>query len=469
MGSVRDFGALGNGQNDDTAAIMHALENSDGDIVFPRGNYLITQPLVVDLARLNRTSIRGLGGLAKLIMAGPGPAISLIGTHPGSADPKSFQPGVWAQERMPTVEGIEIEGAHSEADGIHLEGVVQPTLSRVLIRRVRTAVHIFKRARNVLIDACHFYNNTGIGVHLDHVNLHQCIISASHISYCRRGGIRVDNSEIRNFQITGNDIEYNNSRVYQDAFPDALEEPTAEIYIDIQDGSVCEGTICSNTIQATVTKNGANIRMIGSPGREDRISSWAITGNMIGHQETNLHLSNVWGITIAGNQIYGATNRNLLLEDSKNIVIGANTIEQIPAFNALKLGTGVRFVNSQNIIVSGLQIQDGQTVEKAAPPVLPEGREALVELVNCQRFNITGCQILDGAPVGLLLQDCQDTSIQQCQIFDQRATPQMAAGIELRGELKNVLVGNCQIGGASETPIRGASHPGVLLNNNVTS
>lgn len=469
MGSVRDFGAKGDGQTDDTVAIMHALENSDGDIVFPRGNYRITQPLVVDLARLNRTSIRGLGGLAKLVMAGPGPAISLIGTHTGSADPKSFQPGVWTKERMPTVEGIEIEGAHPEADGIHLEGVVQPTLSRVLIRQVRTAVHIFKRARNVLIDACHFYNNTGVGVHLDHVNLHQCIISASHISYCRLGGIRVDGGEIRNFQITGNDIEYNNSRVHETAFPDATSEPTAEIYIDIQDGSVCEGTICSNTIQATVTRNGANIRMVGTPGWEDRISSWAITGNIIGNQETNIHLSHVWGITLSGNQIYGATNRNLLLENCQNIAIGLNTIGQIPAFNRSKVGTGVRFVNSQNIILSGLQVQDGQPQEKAAPPVIPEKREALVELANCRRFNISGCQILDGTPIGLLLQDCQDISVQQCQFFDRRPASGMAVGIDLRGNQKNVIIGNCQIGGAGEAPIRGTPHAGVLLSNNVTN
>ena len=37
------------------------------------------------------------------------------------------------------------------------------------------------------------------------------IIAGSHISYCRLGGVRIQGGEIRNLQITGNDIEYNNA------------------------------------------------------------------------------------------------------------------------------------------------------------------------------------------------------------------------------------------------------------------
>jgi hypothetical protein len=103
-------------------------------------------------------------------------------------------------------------------------------------------------------------------VHLEKLNLHQTIIADSHISYCRRGGIRIEDSEIRNLQITGNDIEYNNYRAFQESFADAdaEAEPTAEIYVDVVNGSVREGTISSNTIQATYSSNGANIRFIGA-------------------------------------------------------------------------------------------------------------------------------------------------------------------------------------------------------------
>ena len=183
--------------------------------------------------------MHGHGGTARLIMAGAGPALKLIGTHGGSADPASFKPQVWQRERMPTVSQIEIEGAHPQADGIHIDGVMQPTLAGVLIRQVRTAVYITQRVRNVLISHCHIYHNLGVGVLLDAVNLHQTIISGSHISYCRLGGIRIERSEIRNLQITGNDIEYNTNDVHKVAGADHI--PTAEILLDASEGSIREG------------------------------------------------------------------------------------------------------------------------------------------------------------------------------------------------------------------------------------
>ena len=43
MSNVRDFGAVGDGQVDDTQAIEHAIHAGDGVIEFPRGNYRITR------------------------------------------------------------------------------------------------------------------------------------------------------------------------------------------------------------------------------------------------------------------------------------------------------------------------------------------------------------------------------------------------------------------------------------------
>ena len=79
MSNVRDYGATGDGQTDDTSAIQHALSDGEGLIEFPRGDYRITKPIVVDLAKFSRTAIRGSGGTAKLIMAGKGPALFFAG------------------------------------------------------------------------------------------------------------------------------------------------------------------------------------------------------------------------------------------------------------------------------------------------------------------------------------------------------------------------------------------------------
>lgn len=472
MANVRDFGAMGDGEFDDTEAIQHAIEMGDGLVELPRGDYRITRPLLVDLERHSRTSFSGAGGAAKLIMAGPGPAILLKGSHGKSADPMGFDPKVWKHERMPMVDGLEIEGNHPEADGIRIQGVMQPTLTRLLIRGVRTAVHITDRSRNVLIDSCHFYHNSAVGVHLDKLNLHQCIISDSHISYCRLGGIRIEESEIRNLQITGNDIEYNNVRAHRDRFPgdEAEAEPTAEIYIDVGKGSVREGTISSNTIQATYSSNGANIRFVGIGAETNyKVGMWTISGNLIGSQNNNIHLTSAWGVTITGNYIYSGHHRNLLLEDCGNIVIGDNAFGHNPDYNTGELATGIRIVDSVNCTLNGVIIQDAQAGKHTLPNVTPIERDALVELVRCRGININASQILDGTPIGLLLEDCRDTLISACTILDQREEAKMTTGIQWRGQGSGNQIVHCRIGGATEQAIHAADSAGVALSDNLTN
>jgi hypothetical protein len=452
--NVLDFGAAGDGVMDDTEAIQHALDDGEGLIEFPRGTYRISKTLIVDLQKRSRTAISGLGGVAKIVMHGPGPAIFLSATHAKTADPDGFRPEEWQHERMPTVDGIEIEGAHPEADGIRIIGVMQPTLTRVLIRNVRTAVHVTERARNLIVNGCNFYHNTGVGIHLDKVNLHQTVIADSHISYCRLGGIRIEDSEIRNLQITGNDIEYNNYRAHQKQFPDAEGEPTAEIYIDVRSGTVREGTIASNTIQATHSPNGSNIRFIGTrEGEEGQFAGmWTISGNLIGSQNNNVHLTGVRGVVISGNYIYSAHNRNVLVENSRDIVIGANNFGHNPDYRGRELATGIRIVDSENCNLTGVLIQDAQAGTHTVETV-PLEREALVELIRCRRVNMTGCQVLDGTPIGILIEDCADALVSSCSVINQRKVPKMDSAIVFRGKNPGSMLVQSRISGASRDAI----------------
>ena len=91
--------------------------------------------------------------------------------------------------------------------------------------------------------------------------------------------------------------------------------------------------------------------------------------------------------------------------------------------------------------------------------------EALVEFVRCRRVNMTGCQILDGTPTGVLVDGCEDTLISSCTIIDQRKETQMKTGVEWRG----ATVGNM----LTQTRIRGAAKAvsapgGVLQTGNLT-
>ncbi len=463
MSNVRDFGAKGDGQTDDTEALQHCLQDGNGFIEFPRGDYLISQPLVIDLAVRSRVALKGTGGTAKLIMTGAGPALSLQASHTGSADPATFKPEEWAHERMPTVSEIEIEGRHPAADGILISGVMQPTLTGVLIRNVRNAVQITKRARNVLISHCHIYHNTGIGIHLNNLNLHQINIIGCHISYNRLGGIRVENSEVRNFQITGNDIEYNNNKAFN--VPNADDVATAEIYIDVGAGSVREGTIASNTIQATYSKNGANIRFVGAGGdKNHKLGMWCITGNLIGNQENNIHLTSVRGLSITGNFVYSGHHRNVLIEDSKHITLGANCFEHDPDYNQNELCTGVTFRNCEDCNITGMILQDCQAGKHTVPNTIPVSRRGLLELFDCRRFNISGSQILDAAPHGIYLENCSDTVITGCTVLDNREQKLMRSAIHFKQPTR-CMVTSCRLGQGTEGVIE--TDAVVLQNGNL--
>lgn len=454
MPDVRDFGAAGDGLADDTEAIQHAINDGDGRIDFSRGDYRITRPLVWDCARTGRAAITGQGGTAKLIMEGAGPAIQLLGTHASTADPAGFRPEEWARERMPTVEGIEIEGRHPEADGILIQGLMQPVLSTVLIRQVRHAVHVTGRARNLIIDQCHFYHNTGVGIYLQQVNLHQTIISNSHISYCRLGGIRIENSEIRNLQINGNDIEYNNARSHSGL----ADKPTAEIYIDVgEKGTVREGTIASNTIQATYSSQGANIRFIGNHSDDESINHragmWTISGNLIGSQNNNIHLTAVRGVVISGNHIYSGHHRNILVEKSRNIVIGPNCLGHNPDYRKQELATGVRIEDTENLNINGLLIEDAEAGKHTVEGAVPLVREALLELVRCRRVNVSGTQVLEGTPVGIKLLDCQETLLHGCTVLDHREPRLMETAVVWQGAGTGNGLVNCRIGRGSRATL----------------
>lgn len=131
MMDIKNFGVKGDGKTDDSAAIQKAVLESNGLLFFPRGDYLLTKPIEIELSESGRMGIYG-GGTARLIMAGSGSAIRLIGTHKGTAGPDTVSEAVWQKERMPVVNGLEILGAHPEADGIELEYTMGAMLSDLI-------------------------------------------------------------------------------------------------------------------------------------------------------------------------------------------------------------------------------------------------------------------------------------------------------------------------------------------------
>lgn len=432
MSNVKEYGAIGDGVTDDTEAIRHCVSMGDGSLTFPRGDYAISSTIEIQLDETGRVGIDGSNGTAKIVMKGEGPAIRVIGTHGGTGDPTSAQPNVWANQRMVTLRNIEITGEHEAADGVELIETMQSTFDGVLIRQVHNGIRLHKRNRNVLISDSHIYHNTGVGVYLDEENLHQINISGNHISYNRRGGIRIEGSEIRNLQITGNDIEYNNFRVFG-----AEPEAVAEIYIDTtaERASVNEVTIASNTIQATVSEGGSNIRIIEERNASRPPGLWAISGNIIGSQQNNVHLTGCYGVTISGNCIYSGENRNLLLNDCQQISITGNVFRR----HTPRMNCGVRLEKSKECVISGCTIHDESEDGQASGA-------SLLEILDCSRITITGCQLLNGVPYGLHVQSSSKVNFTGCIVDEDRLPDPSRRSIRFEGNGERNQIADSTIG-----------------------
>lgn len=440
MVNVYNFGAAGDGTSDDTEALQHALEAGDGVLHLNKGTYRITRPLVLDLTKLGYGSIQGEGGTSRIIMAGAGPAIRVIGDHRGTASPGTVKPHTWEKERFPTITGLEILGKHPEAVGIELRKTMQTTITQVLIRNCKHGIHLVERNRNFLLADSHLYDNDEYGLFFDRCNLHQMIVHGNHISTNKKAGIKSLDGDIHNLQITGNDIEYNN-RPGEDKSPNG--EPTgAEIWFEAPNGIISEVTIASNTIQATIQPGGANIRVWGPEQDSPRGARLiTITGNVLGSQSRGIELRRAQRVAISGNTIYDSADLSIFAAHCSGIAIGTNTFvwsgrDEDPPRD------GLRFEDCENGTLSGLVTQRlcSGTPEKGAG----------ITLLRCRDMGVSDCQILDPLVRGIELEDCVRCRISNNSIIDRRETPKMRHAIRITGESRDNLVQNNLLGGAKQ-------------------
>jgi hypothetical protein len=444
MSIATHFGAKGDGRTDDTAALSHAIEKGDGRLVLPRGDYLISRPLEVPLDRDGPVSITGEGGTARLVMTGPGPALHLVGTHRKTAKPEDFAEGVWRKERMPTVQDLEIVGGHAEADGVRVEGAMQPTLTGLLIRRCRHGIHLVNRDRNVIVADCHIYNNTGAGIFLDRVNLHQTNITGNHISYCKQGGVRIVGGDVRNVQVCGNDIEYNF---------DPQAEASADVLFDVREGAVREATIVGNTIQALRSPGGANVRLLGvGKDNPNATGLLAITGNLLASQATVLHLVACRGVAVSGNSLYGGYENAVWAEDAENLVLGANSIDHNPDYQG-QSADRVVLRRCRNVIVTGLLLQHIRPVDREP--------EASVEIDGCRDVSVTGVHVIGARTRGVLVTGSTAVRVADCTVRPRPDDRGYRAAVRVDEKSEHVLVVNNFLAKGSDGDLQlpdGAGH-----------
>lgn len=417
---------VGDGVTDDTKAIQNWINNAEEPIRLPKGVYRITKPLIINLELTGPMSIHG-DGVASILMDGPGPAIQIVGTHFKSADPGGFEERVWKNQRMPLIDGLAIVGKHKEANGIEAIGTMQLTLSRLHIRKCRHAVHLVKNNRNVIISDCHIYENSGVGVFYDNVNLHQSNVVGSHISYCGGGGIVSKAGNVRNIHISGCDLESNMS-------PD--QPPTANVLIDCRGSNygTAEVAITGCTIQHNhQAADSANVRIIGNSDPTEKLERIreghvTITGNVFSDVFCNVHLKECRGVTMTGNTFWMGFDHNLLAENCSNLVIGPNAFDRNPRYDygdSTTSKNSLVFRNCEDSTITGLHISGVRD-------------RAALTFDRCRRMNISNCTILDCDNVGLWLKDLAHSRVSGCFIRDDREGAS-SLKMTIEGSVDNVI------------------------------
>jgi polygalacturonase len=198
----------------------------------------------------------------------------------------------------------------------------------------------------------------------------------------------------------------------------------------VGEGSVREGTIVGNTIQARISPGGANVRFAGGADI-NRISMWTISGNHISNQAVNVHLKNCRGMTLTGNSLALSGERNVRVEGSRHIVLGAHSLDHNPDYK-LPVVDGVTLRDCDGCIVSGLLIEDARGGSEA------EG--GAVELYNCREVTVTGCQVFEPRWRGIYVANGRNVRVADCTVLERTGTPAMLAGVQLVGACPGTFV-----------------------------
>ncbi|KLU05533.1 pre-neck appendage protein [Rhodopirellula islandica] len=388
----------GDGVADDTAAIQRWID-AERDVQLPAGTYRITRPLRIDLKSTGAIGFRG-EGRSRIVMTGPGPAIQVIGTHAGTADPSTVTDEVWNQQNALIISDLEIVGEHPEADGVELSGTMQPTLHNLTIRRSRHAIHLVDRNRNVIVSDCHLYENSGVGLFLDAVNLHQINVTGSHISYNAGGGIASHGGNVRNLHITGCDIEGN--------MGSAEAASSANVWLTSGSGSIGEVAITGCTIQHTHQgKDSANIRIDlhsqqVNGTEERRHGNITISGNILSDTQVNVHLRHLRSATVTGNTIWKGFQSNVVLENCEAVTLASNAMDRNPRYH----------LGRHAVAKHGVQLTDCRDCVLSANVIRGvNDRPAVLELTRCRGILVQGGLFSDDSLPAILAVECSDCMI----------------------------------------------------------
>ena len=326
MSNVRDFGARGDGQSDDTQAIQHAVLKGDGRVFFPRGDYLITRPIQSRCRCMAASRIDGEGGDGEAHHGGPGA---------GAAPRRHAPPNGRTRKTSPRRRGRRSACRRSatwrssagtpQADGIRVDGVMQPTLHDAAHPQV-PARHPPRQPRPQRRSSPTATSTTTAAS-----------ASFSTASTCTRRTSTATTSATASRAASRSSAARSATCRFAATTSSTIStsrpKRRADVFFDCRDGTVREGTLVGNTIQAKESPGGANVRFLGAEGPSQR-------GRPVRHHRQPDRQPDdgcstctaCRGVVVSGNSIYSGYRHAIWAEDAEHLVIGANSIDHNPEY-----------------------------------------------------------------------------------------------------------------------------------------
>ena len=239
---------VGDGVADDADNLIASIALMRGVINFdPTKRYKVTKTIEFNLANLTRINGNGVtlipqGDIAAIRIKG-----SMINGHAG--DTISTQ-NYWRKEAGFVLDQVKVHtldddrASQKSGYGIQLIGTCNVTLRNVHTAHLKKGILISGQNRNINIVDSYIWANTESGIEFDNTcKLHQINITGCHILF-NRINIFLNDAEMYNIQIVGNDIEVDGTLTVRD-------EPTSKYCIlAIANERLIEDlTIVGNTIE----------------------------------------------------------------------------------------------------------------------------------------------------------------------------------------------------------------------------
>jgi hypothetical protein len=201
--NVRDFGAVGDGKADDTAAIKSAVayigSRNGGKLGFPDGDYLVTSPIALPSA----ITIEGTNGLAsnsptsdlqrknptRITLAGQNKSLFKIGECVEKVTIRDIE--LFAQSSEGT-SGVEAVGAYNSTQDIVFERVVFNSFNRGINAYGLPQTNLGWQFDYVRVNACRFVFNRDAGIYTNLRNSDLKIDGAVFVNPAKKAGQAAD-------------------------------------------------------------------------------------------------------------------------------------------------------------------------------------------------------------------------------------------------------------------------------------